>query len=287
MYFKNMPVINYDIGNIKKVCRNIMVCAKFSDLFRGADQEQLFVEYLVKDGETPEEIAHRVYGSASLHWVLLLFNNIINPYFEWPLSQSDLDELIYKSYPGSAIFVDISSTFNRTNGVTLPSKKSNFVVGEAVAHEDGTWAAIIKRWDPTLRKLEIDSIDGTFDANISDTYTGKIISVNSDGHEFEANMKRVVFDNTYALHHFEDSNGEYIDPYQDFAGRTNNRTSLTDDALSGDFILKRYIEQGYDTDVVVNRLYEDNLNDSRRQIKVLKIEYVQKVIDTYISIFNG
>ena len=287
MYFKNIPTIAYDMGSFKKICKNILVCAKFNDFFKGTSEEQLFVEYTVRDGESAEEIANRVYGSPLLHWVILLFNNIKNPYLECPLSQAEMESQLYKTYPGSAIFVDLTDRFRKTNGVYLLPKKSHFVPGEVVAHENGYWTGIVSKWDPTLRKVEIDGIEGIFDANTPTTYSGKIISSNEDGFEFEATMNRVVFDNTYALHHFEDNDGNFIDPYEDFIGRNINRTSLTTDALQGDFILKRYIEESYDTDVMVNRAYEDKVNDDRRKIKLLKIEYVQQAIDTYIGIFNG
>jgi len=121
----------------------------------------------------------------------------------------------------------------------------------------------------------------------SSTYTGKIVTFNREGIEFETTMNRVVFDNTYALHHFEDSDGNVLDPYEDFVGRTLSRNSLTDSALSENFILKSYIEESSDINVIVNRVYEDTLNDEKRNIKILKIEYVQRAIDAYLNIFNG
>ena len=287
MYFANMPVIRYDMGTFSKLCKNILVCAKFNDFFRGPEDEQLFVEYKVKDGETPEEIANRVYGSPNLNWIILLFNNIKNPYFEWPLSQSQMEAQLYKAYPGSAIFVDLNPKFTSTSGVPLTVSQSNFVVGEVVGHELGYWTGIISNWDSTLRKLEITDIEGSFDSNTTSTYTGNIATFNKEGVEFETTMNRVVFDNTYALHHFEDSNGNILDPYENFAGRTINRTSLTTSPLDDTFILKSYIEESSDTNVIVNREYEDNLNDTKRDIKILKINYVQRAIDAYLSVFNG
>ena len=287
MYFANMPIIKYDMGTVSKLCKNILVCAKFNDFFRGPEDEQLFIEYKVKDGETPEEIAHRVYGTPNLNWILLLFNNIKNPYFEWPLSQSQMESQLYQVYPGSAIFVDLDPVFISTSGTALTIPLSNFVVGEVVGHELGYWTGIVSKWDSTLRKVEIIDIEGSFDSNTSSTYTGKIVTFNREGVEFETTMNRVVFDNTYALHHFEDSDGNVLDPYEDFVGRTLSRTSLTDSALSENFMLKSYIEESSDTNVIVNRVYEDNLNDDKRNIKILKIEYVQRAIDAYLNIFNG
>ena len=43
--------------------------------------------YDVQDGDTPSILAYQVYGDANKHWVILLFNNIINPYYDWPLGR--------------------------------------------------------------------------------------------------------------------------------------------------------------------------------------------------------
>ena len=37
-----------------------------------SEQTTMFDTYSVKDGETPEMIAHRLYGDINLHWVVLL-----------------------------------------------------------------------------------------------------------------------------------------------------------------------------------------------------------------------
>ena len=45
----------------------------------------IYYEYQIKDGDTPENVAHRYYGSVDFHWVLLLMNEIIDPQYDWPL----------------------------------------------------------------------------------------------------------------------------------------------------------------------------------------------------------
>ena len=36
--------------------------------------------------------------SADLHWVVLLTNNIINPYYEWPLGDYAFQQFVYDKY---------------------------------------------------------------------------------------------------------------------------------------------------------------------------------------------
>lgn len=59
-----------------------------------------FYLYNVKDGEKMEDVAYDAYGDAELHWIIMLMNDIIDPFFDWVMSTSELDRYITKTYPG-------------------------------------------------------------------------------------------------------------------------------------------------------------------------------------------
>lgn len=42
------------------------------------------------DGQTMENIAYDYYGDANLHWVIILLNDIIDPYYDLPLSPKEI-----------------------------------------------------------------------------------------------------------------------------------------------------------------------------------------------------
>ena len=46
----------------------------------------LYDTYDVKEGETPELNAHKLYGDTELHWIVLLVNEITDRYHQWPMS---------------------------------------------------------------------------------------------------------------------------------------------------------------------------------------------------------
>ena len=58
----------------------------------------VYYTYDIQDGDTPESIAHRYYGSVEYHWVVLLMNDILDPQFDWPLHYSILEEYIRKKH---------------------------------------------------------------------------------------------------------------------------------------------------------------------------------------------
>jgi hypothetical protein len=98
MYFKNFPTILYDsIGNgnfkdVKNLLRRVGVRAKVK-------ANTLFYDtYDVKEGETPESIADKLYDDPELHWIVLLVNDITDRYHQWPMNYSQFNEFIADKY---------------------------------------------------------------------------------------------------------------------------------------------------------------------------------------------
>ena len=54
--------------------------------------------YDVKEGETPEILADKLYGDPELHWVILLFNDITDVYHQWPQHQNQFLACINDKY---------------------------------------------------------------------------------------------------------------------------------------------------------------------------------------------
>jgi len=62
------------------------------------DNITLYNKYDVKSGETPENIAFKHFGNPDLHWVILLTNNIQDRYYDWPMSEQELELFIKDKY---------------------------------------------------------------------------------------------------------------------------------------------------------------------------------------------
>ena len=86
MYFNAIPFIIYDSkgqGDYKEVTNLLRRVA----LRTKVKTNVLFFDtYDVKEGETPEIIAHKLYGDPQLHWVILMINDITDRYHQWPMN---------------------------------------------------------------------------------------------------------------------------------------------------------------------------------------------------------
>ena len=98
MYFRNFPTIIYDsegTGEFKDVTnllRRVAVRAKVKT------NTLLYDTYDVKEGETPESVAHKLYGDSQLHWVILLVNDITDRYHQWPMTTPQFQAYVKDKY---------------------------------------------------------------------------------------------------------------------------------------------------------------------------------------------
>ena len=101
MYFDNIPKIFYDSYDNKnpKVVTNLLRRVGIRNKVR--TNTLLFDTYSVREGETPEIIAHKLYGDSELHWVVMLVNDVIDRYHDWPMSTPQFNSYINQKYVDS------------------------------------------------------------------------------------------------------------------------------------------------------------------------------------------
>ena len=98
MYFDNFPTIVYDAEkegvykDVKNLLRRVGIRAKVKA------NTLLFDTYDVRNGETPESLAFKLYGDAELHWVIMLVNNITDRYHDWPMTEAQFLQFVKDKY---------------------------------------------------------------------------------------------------------------------------------------------------------------------------------------------
>lgn len=92
MYFQSLPKIFYDDRYVTNILASVR---KRKSSF--TNNYMLFNEYLVLDGDTPEIVSHKVYGTTEYWWIVCIVNNIFS-LSQWPKSQKVLDKYIERKY---------------------------------------------------------------------------------------------------------------------------------------------------------------------------------------------
>ena len=98
MYFSKFPYIVYDsVGNGEfKIVTNLLRRVAIRSKVRA--NTMFFDTYDVKEGETPEMVAHKLYGDPELHWIVLLVNNVTERYHQWPKNTNQFLAYINDKY---------------------------------------------------------------------------------------------------------------------------------------------------------------------------------------------
>jgi hypothetical protein len=99
-YFAEFPKILYNFNitgeNRLVVVRDIALNVRFvQELVEGID---FYNEYDIEDGETPQFIAEKVYKDPLLHWVIMVYNQRYDYFYDWPMDSDTLDAYITEKY---------------------------------------------------------------------------------------------------------------------------------------------------------------------------------------------
>ena len=101
-FFANYPRIAYDISGGNSivpnytVAVNLMIRNKLKDTVE--DDVTIYYPYTVPEGMRPDVLASKYYGDTIYTWTIFLANNIVDPYWEWPLSYKDFREYVVDKY---------------------------------------------------------------------------------------------------------------------------------------------------------------------------------------------
>jgi len=180
---------------------NIITRFSFEDALK--QNSAAFYKYSIKDSDTPEIIADKYYGDSERHWIVLLFNDIIDPQFDWPLQ-----------YPTFIEYVDNKYTANGAANTTVQTGLE--------------WAQ---------------------DINNVHSYYKVITRSGSNGNEIEEKVQ--VDANTYAN-----------------VGTSSTSYTLQDGSS---------ITETITTETKTYYTYENELNEAKREIKLLKKDFVSEV----------
>lgn len=90
--FESYPNIVYNKRSVKDIT------IRLDFLSRIKNNVSLFSFHNLKDGERPEDVALQFYGDPELFWIVLYINNVIDPYYDWLLTEDRLQEYIQRKY---------------------------------------------------------------------------------------------------------------------------------------------------------------------------------------------
>lgn len=91
-YFDKFPKITYANNEIVDITKRVKLLDKVSA------NPYVFYPYEITDHERPDQLASRYYDDPHRSWIIYLTNKIVDPYYEWYMSDEEFNEFIVLKY---------------------------------------------------------------------------------------------------------------------------------------------------------------------------------------------
>ena len=238
-YFGNFPKINYSITGDKKVTESaVNIFKRYAILRNVLSNSGSYVLYEVDDKDTPEILAEKVYKDAGAAWIILYANQIIDPQFDWPLSDRNFKNYIIRKYGSIA---NAQTTYHHYEKI----------VETRVGDEVYTRTYLVNKERLTQNKLDVPY---TYFQPYTNNY---ILTADTTG----ITADNVYFTVDHSNHFSYDDTS--IPEYYSYEAHNINDTTVYMNTYGN---------------AVTNYDYELQLNDNKKFIKVIKAQYYTQIM---------
>lgn len=104
--FTNFGQVWHTLPNGKQVLLNdITKYITIPEIYR--TDSRLYLTYRVQDGDRPDLLSYRLYGTVEYQWTILIMNSITSMDEKWPRTEAQLEDYVTNKYPFNNIYQDI------------------------------------------------------------------------------------------------------------------------------------------------------------------------------------
>lgn len=296
MYFDKFPLLTYLKDLDGEVRRQLVtdVLRRVQIKTLGKEESTFFINYDMKDGDTPESISHRLYDSTSFFWVVLMVNDALNPYYDMPLDSISLENYVRKKYDGKYFYLVDPSDEKKVSGLTFAPDEtiyssSNVQDDFGTTQENFAVRARVVSHEPTLARVFVDGGEHTY------FNTDKLIGVIRGSDVHQAKITRIE-DGMFALHHFGAGSTITYNPLSSVTGDAPlglTATSGSYAAVGPQFYETKLgvylgISGARNAESAINNFeHETNENEKRRSIKLVHPDFIQDVVASFEQLMQN
>ena len=91
-YFDKFPITNYSNTNVVDITKRTVVINKI------LENPYVYYPYDIAFDERPDQFSYRYYNDQFKSWILYLSNKIVDPYYEWYMSEKQFLDYIQNKY---------------------------------------------------------------------------------------------------------------------------------------------------------------------------------------------
>lgn len=185
-YFNYFPKTLYTANNSTSGLDTVTnIIARFGFESTLKQNSSAFYKYSIQDSDTPEIIAEKYYDNAERHWIILLFNDIVDPQFDWPMQERVLIDYIDAKYAA--------------NGAAAVPATTGLSWAKNVNHVQAYFKVITKTNVDGIQLIEKLEVDANSYANVAASTTSYTLQDGTTITEVVSKEKRSYYDYEYEL----------------------------------------------------------------------------------------
>ena len=149
-YFSDFPQIEYQA----KIARSIMARPRIADSL--LNNPAAVYSYTINNDLRPDQVAHLYYGDSEMLWLIFLANNIVDPYYSWPLTQNTFQDFIISKY---GTIANAKSTikhyrYQEKDKATDEKWKTKEIITKETYDLNSTFSTLRTILDPQLQRYQ-------------------------------------------------------------------------------------------------------------------------------------
>lgn len=284
-YFSKLGTVSYN----GEIVVDILKSVRFKDFVK--KNVVTYYPYTIKEGERAETIAYSYYDDERYAWVVYLSNNIVDPYHQWPLTVREFSKHIIVKY-GSIETAQEKIAFYRNNWYNDDSLLTTSAYSALDKNLKKYWNPIIG-YNGEIGSYERKKDDSVVETNIINEITvnsiddfveGEKVTQRTSGVITATGWIKTIKDSKLVVNNITGSFAVTSGSVGSIVGSTSN-VSRSATAITETYRAVPLTEGAYWTPVSFYD-YEDELNESKKHIKLIDRNYIPAIEDQMTELLS-
>ena len=278
-FLDKFPKIQYDINktqysNFETVTD---LTFRFSVIKDVLDNTAAYYKYAIKEGETPEILADRVYGDPEAYWMILYANDIYDPQYDWPMNSDVFEKFIIGKYGSINAAKTIVHHYEKILARQIDNSETILVDRETVDYNSATWlSCTIDNLTPNTSNMSVSQYVRQIDDTSFAFFSGVVTNLDLANNRVFLSITDGKMLDYYDLYDLSYNNlGRVINNThrdQEFYLNLPSSPQYTTYTINN-----KRVTEGVSRQEVSCYDYELERNESKRLIKVIKKEYYGQI----------
>ena len=287
-FFKHYPLVQYGNTVSNTVAVNILAKIAFQKTIQ--QNFEVFHPYTIQEGDRADTIAYLYYGDSGYDWLVYYSNNVVDPYYDWYMDTNSLNRFIADKYQ-SLTNARRKIKFFRSNYIADDSMISPAAYNALSANQKRFWTPI-NGINNNIIRYERKKEEVIFQTNKTQQLNVSLVgntSFTADEYVFQQNAGVTVGSATV---NFSNSTvcivsnviGTLSTSYNlkggdSAANATVSAVNTLSTSISSD--IQSYFEGVSFFD------YENELNEKKKNIRLIDLAYVQSIEQEFKSLMSS